>query len=250
MTLVRAVRSAWGWFRARAAYLLALLPVLTDWIDSGHWPQHLHELATEVVIGLLVLVGVWLLYRRGDRFKQLAETDALTGLGNRLRFRADLADAIARAHQSGRRLALAFIDVDDFKLINDRFGHLAGDDVLREVGTVLQRSVRDGVDGCYRLGGDEFAVLVSTVDARTAIAALNRAFARASATLTDVQMSCSVGVITLGASDGPAEFVRRADELMYAAKRGAFVESSPDAAFGKLKSGGPRRLSSALLLPF
>jgi len=119
------------------------------------------------------------LYRRGDRFKELAETDALTGLGNRLRFRADLAEAIAAARQSEQRLALAFIDVDDFKLINDRFGHLAGDDVLREVGRVLRRGVRDGVDRCYRIGGDEFAVLVTTMDASSAIAALHRAFAQA-----------------------------------------------------------------------
>lgn len=242
---------AWAWLRARVAYLLALLPVLTDWIDSGHWPQHLHELATEVVIGLLMLVGVWLLYRRGDRFKQLAETDALTGLGNRLRFRADLAEAIAKARQSGQRLALAFIDVDDFKLINDRFGHLAGDDVLREVGRVLRRGVRDGVDHCYRIGGDEFAVLVTTMDASSAITALHRAFAQASSNLTHVHMSCSVGVISLGASDGPAEFVRRADELMYAAKRGEVIETSAEAAFGKVTSGRDPGLHFApALLPF
>jgi hypothetical protein len=91
--LSRAARWLWG----RAAYSLSLLPVLTDWVDSGHWPEHPRELATEVALGALIVIGVALLYRRGDRFRTLAETDALTGLGNRFRFRGDIEAEVARA---------------------------------------------------------------------------------------------------------------------------------------------------------
>jgi diguanylate cyclase (GGDEF)-like protein len=242
--------SSWGWWTSgpglaarsarwaldRAAYTLALLPLFTDWIDTGHWPQHPRELATETAIGLLILIGVSLLYRRGDRFQTLAETDALTGLGNRRRFRGDLEVAVARAHQSGQVLALAFVDVDRFKEINDRWGHAAGDEALRQVARAIQRLVRQGVDGAYRLGGDEFAVLLLGADGATLVAKLRRYFEKGG-TQNGPHISCSVGVVELRAADGPGELVRRADELMYAAKRGGVADGSdPRGFFGRVGS--------------
>lgn len=213
--LHRAVRR----IRNRAGYGLALLPVLTDWIDTGHWPEHLRELSTELIIGVLIWFGIHQLYRRTDRFRRLSETDPLTGLGNRARFRSDLDAAVARARRTRRPLALAFIDVDGFKQINDALGHDAGDVLLQELGRALTRSVRQGQDGCYRPGGDEFAVLITGANAERALEALRRGFARAVSTSGTV-VTCSVGVVTCREGESAEALVRRADALMYAAKRG------------------------------
>jgi|GEM_PF-2358870 len=219
------------WLWGRAAYALALLPVLTEWVDTGHWPEHPRELATEISIGLLILIGVTLLYRRGDRFRRLAETDALTGLGNRLCFRSDIEAAVVCAREVGQPLALAFVDVDRFKEINDRWGHPAGDEALQEVARALQRSVRQGVDRCYRFGGDEFAILLSGSRGASIFAALARGFAKVLPP-NAAPISCSVGVVTLREGESPGDIVRRADELMYAAKRGEFA--APDASLALL----------------
>lgn len=96
------LRSAAGWLFSRAAYSLALLPVLTDWVDTGHWPHHPREFVTEIFVGAVIVFGVWRLHRRGDRFRSLAQTDSLTGLGNRARFRADIEAAADDAHSFGR----------------------------------------------------------------------------------------------------------------------------------------------------
>lgn len=87
-----------------------------------------------------------------------ARRDVLTGLLNRAAFEQYLQDEIARARRYGRTLALALFDVDHFKLINDRFGHPAGDEALRPVARVLQSSLRQS-DAVFRYGGDEFAAL-------------------------------------------------------------------------------------------
>jgi diguanylate cyclase (GGDEF)-like protein len=198
-----------------------------------------------------VWLSHWLRLEESHReLRRHAWTDELTGAGNRRAFETVLRDAMARALEERRTISLMCLDVDNFKRYNDDYGHHAGDEVLRETAELLRTCVRAG-DHVFRIGGDEFAVLVTTMDASTAISALHRAFAQASSTLTHVHMSCSVGVITLGASDGPAEFVGRADELMYAAKRGEVIETSAEAAFGKVTSGRdtPVRFTTALL-PF
>jgi len=220
----------------RPAYLLAWLPVVTDWVDVGHLPEHPREFATEIVIGMLILWGVHGLYQRAERFRTLAETDALTGLGNRLKFRADVANAVSRARASRRTLALAFLDVDRLKLVNDTRGHEAGDTLLRDVGRTLERVVRRGVDGCYRLGGDEFAVLLSGGDRALALEVLERAFADLAPSLGD-RFTCSVGVVTLADADSADALVQRADALMYAAKRGERPGHNAGGAFGTMRSG-------------
>ena len=220
----------------RPAYLLALLPVVTDWVDVGHLPEHPREFATEIVIGLLILWGVHGLYQRAERFRRLAETDALTGLGNRLKFRADVADAVSRARARRGSLALALLDVDRLKLVNDSRGHEAGDTLLRDVGLALERVVRQGVDGCYRLGGDEFAVLLSGGDRALALEVLERAFADLAPSLGD-RFTCSVGLVTLADAESADALVQRADALMYAAKRGERPGGEAGGTFGTVRSG-------------
>src|SRR5436190_5108761 len=103
--------------------------------------------------------------RRFREARQLADIDALTGLHNRRYFHETLAREVARAHRYSRQLALIVFDVDDFKAVNDRVGHLTGDAVLAEVAERV-RSVLRRADVPCRVGGDEFAVIMpeSTLD--------------------------------------------------------------------------------------
>ena len=97
--------------------------------------------------------------RRFREARQLADLDALTGLHNRRYFHETLGREVARAHRYGRRLALVVFDLDDFKAINDRIGHLAGDAVLAEVAERVRSVVRSADIAC-RVGGDEFGIIL------------------------------------------------------------------------------------------
>lgn len=96
---------------------------------------------------------------RIQRLQHLATTDALTGVLNRRGFDAALEHALARARRYGERGVLISIDLDDFKSINDGYGHAAGDEALRQVASIITELVRD-TDHVGRIGGDEFAVLL------------------------------------------------------------------------------------------
>ena len=222
--------SACAFIKDRVGYGLAVLPVLTDWIDTGHWPLHPREFATEVVISVVIFFGVHCLMGRAKKFKEASETDPLTGLGNRARFRSEVDAKIAVARRKRKSLALAYVDADRFKDINDAFGHHAGDEALRDLGRALARSVRQGVDGAYRLGGDEFAVLLLGVDERGCLAALNRGFTEASTTSRH-SLSCSVGIVWLTDTERADDLVQRADQLMYSAKRGLTIPKRPGLGF-------------------
>lgn len=98
-----------------------------------------------------------------ERLLQLATHDYLTGLPNRLLFDDRLSTAISRAERNRKKLALLFIDLDNFKSINDRLGHAAGDVYLKTVGERLQTCVRES-DTIARVGGDEFAIILENLD--------------------------------------------------------------------------------------
>ena len=100
--------------------------------------------------------------RAEEQVKHLAFHDALTGLPNRLLFQDRLNMAVLSAHRSGQRLAILFLDLDRFKVINDSLGHSVGDELLRQVSARLGGSVREG-DTVARLGGDEFTVLAAGI---------------------------------------------------------------------------------------
>ena len=241
---LRPLESVARWALHRAAYALALLPILTDWLDTGHWPEHPRELATELVLGVLIFVGVHRLHRRAEFYRTESETDALTGLKNRRRFRLDLDRAVTQARENKESLVLALVDLDHFKQINDSQGHAAGDEVLQLVSDALARSVREGQDGCYRLGGDEFGVLLKNVSESQAYEILRRGFARVDgrpAPLPSAALSCSVGLASLAPEEQPHQLLARADGRMYQAKRDQDGPSFPSRAYGKLglwKRGG------------
>jgi diguanylate cyclase (GGDEF)-like protein len=103
------------------------------------------------------------LFRRGEAAKELARVDALTGLGNRRAFDEALEREVARSQRTGTPLTVGVADLDGFKHINDAFGHVKGDECLRQAAEALAEEVRRP-DTCFRWGGDEFALILPDTD--------------------------------------------------------------------------------------
>lgn len=210
-------RSFRGW-----AYLLVLAPLLTDWLEIGHLPSRPREYITELVIGIIVAIFITLIYRDMRRLRSIAETDSLTGVHNRRRFMNDLVHEVECAHRLGTDLSLVYVDVNDFKSINDTFGHPAGDSVLRHVARLLLSCARRQVDACYRLGGDEFALLLVGVTTEGAADVMQRLKSGNELSHPDLRhygVTLSCGTAQLRPGESTRDFLRRADAQMYAAKR-------------------------------
>lgn len=154
---------------------------------------------------------------------RLATTDALTGLPNRRQLLAALDVEKHRAERSGRPLALALLDVDRFKSVNDTHGHAAGDEVLRAVAEELRKVTRAG-DVLGRYGGEEFAILMpetSTAQAQRACERLREAVAGRNIHYPDGsigRMTISTGVALLGSGEPSEQLISRADTALYTAK--------------------------------
>jgi diguanylate cyclase (GGDEF)-like protein len=151
-----------------------------------------------------------------------ADIDPLTDLANRRAFERELARALAYVKRHGINAALLYLDLDDFKRVNDRHGHSAGDQVLCAVASVLGRHVRE-TDLVARIGGDEFALLLWHCDEASALAkavALEASIGRTTAMHDGAALTvgASVGLAILLPLDGPAEVIGRADRAMYARK--------------------------------
>ena len=159
------------------------------------------------------------------RIRVLADTDELTGIANRRYFRRQLPQEIERSRTYKLPLSLLMIDVDDFKEINDTFGHVVGDVVLSELCGAMRESLRTP-DFIARYGGDEFAVTLPHTDLRAAERIAERILARLSDVTIEVdpehaiRCSVSIGVAELRPDDASGrELIRRSDERLYEAKR-------------------------------
>lgn len=159
-----------------------------------------------------------------ERFKLLSRTDQLTQLFNFRHFHEQLGIEIDRAARYGHPLSLIIIDVDHFKQVNDRYGHLEGDRVLRLVADEITAWKRRP-DAAFRYGGDEFAVLLPETDQSEAHAAAKRLAERWSRLPTEAAagstLGCtlSIGLAQYRAGDSPQELIQRADGAAYMAKR-------------------------------
>jgi diguanylate cyclase (GGDEF)-like protein/PAS domain S-box-containing protein len=150
--------------------------------------------------------------------------DPLTGLPNRALFADRLGHALPRADRRRESVAVLFLDLDDFKTVNDGIGHEAGDELLVAVAQILQASVRP-MDTAARLGGDEFAILLEDLaDVHAAEAAADRILAALETPITiadrEVVIGASIGIAgQTDKSDTVADIMRNADAAMYSAKR-------------------------------
>jgi diguanylate cyclase (GGDEF)-like protein len=157
--------------------------------------------------------------RRFREARQLADLDALTGLHNRRFFHETLSREVARAHRYDRKLALIVFDLDDFKEINDKIGHLAGDSVLAEAAQRMRSVVRSADIAC-RVGGDEFSVVLPESSLQDADQLYRRIQTAVSARPIGQigKVFLSAGVAELRPEDDAVTFFERADHALYRAK--------------------------------
>jgi diguanylate cyclase (GGDEF)-like protein len=166
------------------------------------------------------------------RLAYAATIDSLTGLFNRSYFDARLHQEVERAKRSGSSLTVLMVDIDDFKPVNDTYGHQTGDAVLRMVGRVLQSAVRV-FDICARYGGDEIAILMPSSDASSATACAERIrrkiadYSREPNAPSLPPFTVSIGVAVIEAGDTPANLLDRADRSLYEAKSSGKNRVSP-----------------------
>jgi diguanylate cyclase (GGDEF)-like protein/PAS domain S-box-containing protein len=159
-----------------------------------------------------------------DELRHQAFHDALTGLANRALFEDRVSHALAGALRNGTSVAVLFVDLDDFKTVNDSLGHGRGDELLRLVAERIALAVRP-TDTAARLGGDEFAVLLEDFEheheaERVGARLLEVLAPPMSIGGRDLRMSASVGIAQSDGSEQSDEILRNADTAMYAAKDG------------------------------
>ncbi|MEO8681985.1 MAG: GGDEF domain-containing protein [Vicinamibacterales bacterium] len=169
-----------------------------------------------------VVVGWLIATLRGAlaRATSLSRTDSLTSLLNRRAFYEVAAQVLALGRRYGHPVTLAYIDLDNFKTINDTQGHEAGDDTLRRAAELLQRSIRRG-DVAARFGGDEFVVLLPETGPAGAAPLLERLRSGMAETLDQKHKPITVTIGAIAFTMAPTDvedLVRRADAAMYAAK--------------------------------
>jgi two-component system cell cycle response regulator len=199
------------------------------------------ELFVATAAGAVATLGAagWMIGRRDDvlrrrndelralsrRLTALSVTDPLTGIANRRAFDERLAVEVARSTRYRVPLTLVMLDLDHFKQLNDRFGHLAGDEVLRAVAAVLDREKRAG-DLVARFGGEEFAAILPHTGAAASLAWAERvrgsiaALAVSTAELSALTVTASFGVAECVPGEGPRRVLDDADAALYRAKRG------------------------------
>ncbi len=199
-----------------------------EWILADFFGGHVYSHPAIPYWNMLVRLSIFLLVvyimsRLKDSLRNeqvLARTDSLTAVSNARYFYELASHEILRNHRSGSPLSLAYIDLDNFKWINDTLGHQVGDDLLKQVAAILKEHVR-GIDITARLGGDEFVILLPQTDLDLSLGIVSRVHA----VLKDQMeahawpVTFSIGLVSWTAvPDTVDEMVTMADNLMYQAK--------------------------------
>ena len=176
--------------------------------------------ATALGAFLFVAYFVSALRRSLEQERNLARTDDLTGLLNRRSFTEAAQAEITRARRFRHPFTIAYMDVDNFKEVNDRYGHSTGDSVLRAFGETIRQNLRE-VDVIARLGGDEFVILMPETDGEAARAVVRRMYEDITKVIERDRwpISLSVGVVTWTTPPRTVDFMLKcADDAMYAVK--------------------------------
>lgn len=145
---------------------------------------------------------------------RLSITDSLTDLYNQRYFFTRMKEEVNRAGRQKHPLALILIDLDHFKDYNDTYGHLAGDEILRKVGRIIEKNIREDVDSGYRYGGDEFAIILIEAGLSTA----NEIGKRIKKTLEKKGISASIGYSRFADGMTDTDLIAEADKDLYRAK--------------------------------
>lgn len=217
------------WYAGRApgaalAVIGAMVWLAAD-VASRHYYSHpaIYFWNTAIRLGVFAVVTLLLsaLKRALEHEKHLARTDPLTGAANSRYFMDLLGAEVERANRYANAFSLAYLDCDDFKAVNDRFGHETGDEVLQIFVETARRRLR-ATDSVGRLGGDEFAILLPETDHEAA----QQVMSRVQSDLLDTMqarkwpVTFSIGVLTCGAGACKGEnLVKIVDDLMYSVKQ-------------------------------
>jgi diguanylate cyclase (GGDEF)-like protein len=217
-----------AWYVGRRWGIFMCILSAAAWLGSDlllgfqHVPIRLWNATVGLGYFLIVTYALTSLKKALQREKELSRTDSLTGIANGKYFYEVAESELYRSLRYGHPLTLAYLDLDDFKRVNDAFGHLAGDALLRLVAVTLRENLRL-TDVVARLGGDEFAILLPETGFNQAKMAGNALRAKLRETLQrqthPVSSTVSMGVVTWEDSKGTVdELVKAADGLMYSAK--------------------------------
>lgn len=181
------------------------------------------NIAISAIVTLLILGMVLFIVRRShEQMETIAGTDTLTGLLNRQAFEMVFHQAILDSERRGSPLCAVLFDIDYFKMVNDNYGHLAGDRILQEIATIAKKSVREN-DIVARWGGEEFLILLKDCPLQQAIAIAeklrgtiaNHDFALRGG---DILLTASLGIAEYARDESSADFFTRADRALYQAK--------------------------------
>lgn len=217
------------WFAGRWLGIAMAVVAATGWQLAHHgwgWsvldtPEEYWDAGSRLGFFLVVAVLLSSLRLAMERERRLARTDYVTGAANARAFYETAQAEIQRSRRYGQAFTIAYLDLDDFKLINDRFGHATGDEVLRTVAHIVGDALRD-TDSFARLGGDEFAMLLPETGqdpARIALGRLQQALGQAMRK-HDWPVTFSIGAVTwLQTPRSVDVMIQAADDLMYSLKK-------------------------------
>ncbi len=208
--------------RKRATLISActIAGVAASWLALPELTHKAIFVVSSMTVCLFAFVFSWRAELQHQQLEDLAALDPLTGARNRRGIHAEIEIAMATSRQAGKPLGLIIFDLDQFKQVNDRFGHDAGDNILVEMADLVRRMTRKN-DKFFRLGGEEFALLIADANAtnlceitekiRTGIARKVRC--------GDTPVTASFGASLLRAGETESEWRDRVDAAMYRAKR-------------------------------
>lgn len=239
-----------AWFAGRGAGIGVAVAGAVAWLaaDVAGKSYHKHALtrlwndAVELGLFLAAAFVISALKGRLDHEEEQARTDQLTGIANRRRFNELAGDEIRRSRRYRNSFSVMYLDIDNFKVVNDTMGHSEGDRLLRRVAETIGKSIRES-DTVARLGGDEFALLLPEAGEDAARSAASKLRQRLK---TEVEsrwpVTFSIGMVTY--FDAPAtvdDMIRRADLLMYEVKGSGKDELRHEVVAGSEGAEIPRR---------
>ncbi len=232
---------AWhrSWPAARfAAILCGLAGLAVDMATTGTYePRGVQLWNAAVRTGIFLFVGFLLAQLRSAlrEEQQMARTDELTGVANNRSFLEIASLELARQRRYYHPLSLAFLDCDNFKRVNDFYGHAKGDELLRRVALVITQTLRE-VDVVARLGGDEFAILLPESDQKAAAFVIRKLRNALKPIGEQYAVTFSMGIVTyLQPADSVDQMLSAADKVMYEVKRSG-KNSARHRTYGRFRS--------------
>ena len=203
-------------------YLLALTPFVSELMEMcPNWFDTPRDWISDISMSLVLGIIIWKVLQNQGKLVQLSESDGLTGLNNKRKFQNDLVSEVLKAQRTDTALTLAFIDIDHFKAVNDKYGHHQGDRMLKETAQSIASSIRKNSDTCYRVGGDEFTILMPNKD-RSMVSEIENRIDQIeqgiNGRLRPWGAALSIGIVTLNNEELADHFLKRADKMMYKQK--------------------------------